>query len=52
MMTQLRWRNISIALLALSTSLTHAPGANAETVWRMSNWVPPSHLLTREVLEP
>ena len=52
MMTKLRWRNISIALLALSTSLTHAPGANAETVWRMSNWVPPSHLLTREVLEP
>ena len=52
MLTMSRRRKDWIALFVLCAGLNYAPGANAETVWRMSNWVPPSHLLTREVLAP
>jgi TRAP-type C4-dicarboxylate transport system substrate-binding protein len=43
-------RSLATAIcLAICAGMT---GARAETVLRMSNWVPPSHLLTREVLGP
>ena len=39
-------------IVVLGAGLVMAPGAEAETVLRLSNWVPPSHLLSREVLGP
>ena len=40
-----------LAALALGLLLT-APQAAAETVLRLSNWVPASHVITRDILEP
>lgn len=38
--------------LAGGLALLAASGAAAETVLRLSNWVPPSHLVTTEILAP
>ena len=41
----------SIAALALGAALLSAGPASAQTVWRFSNWVPPTHPLTVEVFK-
>ena len=38
----------AFGVLAVAT----APAARAETVLRLSNWVPPSHLISRDILAP
>ena len=45
-------RKTALTLLALAAAALTVPAARAQTTLTLSNWVPPTHFITKDILEP
>ena len=45
-----RWLSITAAAVLTAAAFATAPQAQAQTVLRFSNWIPPTHPISREVI--
>ena len=45
-------RKTALTLLAMAAAALTVPAARAHTTLTLSNWVPPTHFITKDILEP